>query len=142
MDLADKMALLDRSLERAAERLGDVTVPAMERYFTRYPDSLAAFELLRPGASARLAGEMVERTLYCVMQWLECPGEIEIMLLGSVPHHARTLEIRSEWFAGFIEAVVETIVATIPDACPDEHAVWRELRQDLLQLVETSALYA
>ncbi len=34
---------------------------------------------------------MVEQALYCLMYGFDSPGEIEILLLGSVPHHNDTL---------------------------------------------------
>lgn len=141
METADKRALLESSLERAAEEIGDITKPVMDLYYQRFPNSREAFERLWPGRRDTLEGEMTERTLYCLMQWFDSPGEIEIMLMGSVPHHNATLQVRPEWFAGFIDATADVITATIPADRGDEQAVWQELRAELQELVDQSAGY-
>jgi hypothetical protein len=141
MDAAEKLAVLNTTLERAADQLGDITAPVMALYYQRFPQSLERFEQLWPGKRAELEGEMVERVLYCLMVWFESPGEIEIMLSGSVLHHSDTLHVGPDWFAGFLDAAADVIAGTIPAECSDEHAVWEELRRDLLSLIEQSGRY-
>jgi len=89
MENQNKQALLEAGLTRAAEKLGDITAPVLTHFYERFPDAVATFDQLWPGRRAALEGEMVERVIYCVMGWFEFPGEIEIMLLGSVPHMPR-----------------------------------------------------
>jgi len=140
METAEKRALLETSLERAAEQIGDITEPVMELYYARFPESREAFERLWPGRQSGLEGEMIERTLYCLMQWFESPGEIEIMLMGSVPHHDMTLKVSPKWFAGLLDATADVVTASIPDDCTGEIAVWGELRSDLQQLIDASSV--
>lgn len=141
MDTAAKRALLETSLERAAEEIGDITRPVIDLFYQRFPESREAFDRLWPGRRDTLEGEMTERTLYCLMQWFESPGEIEIMLMGSVPHHDATLQVRPEWFAGFIDATADVITATIPVDRTDEQEVWQELRAELQEIVDQSASF-
>ena len=141
MDIANKKTLLDTTLTRAAEELGDVTAPVMVRFYRRFPDSLEAFETLWPGRRGVLEGEMVERALYCAMTWYDYPGEVEIVLLGSVPHHAETLKVSPDWYGGLLEALAETIEETIPVWAVAERRVWREVHGELAELVEQSAQY-
>lgn len=79
---------------------------------------------------------MVERALYCLMYWLECPGEIEILLNGSVLHHNDTLHVPPEWYSGLIDATAGAIVATIPRQNALELRLWEELRLDLRGVIE------
>jgi hypothetical protein len=136
MRIEEKKHLLEASLERAAEQTGDVTGAAMARYYGAYPDARHAFETLWPGNRSQLEGEMVERALYCLMYWLECPGEIEILLNGSVLHHNDTLHVPPEWYGGLIDATAEVIVATIPAQNALELRLWDELRSDLRGVIE------
>lgn len=136
MELAEKKELLDASLIRAAEQAGDITGPAIDLYYRRYPAAKAVFERLGVGGKAQLEGQMVENTLYCLMYWFECPGEIEILLSDSVPHHHDTLEISLDWYNGLIEAVADVIVDTIPAENLAEKAVWDELRTELCAIIE------
>jgi hypothetical protein len=138
MRVEQKKLLLEESLERVVEQIGDITQPTMERYYFRLPAAREAFERLWPGNRSQLEGEMVERALYCLMYWFDSPGEIEIMLGGSVLHHNDTLRVPPEWYAGLIDATIDVIVATIPPANGAELEVWDELRRELGGLVEHS----
>lgn len=142
MDTDGKKALAEAILMRAAEDLGDVTQPAIALFSQRFPQSHEAFERLWSGNRAKLEGEMVSQALYCLMSWFDSPGEIEIVLLGSVPHHAQTLEVPPDWYGGLLAALADTIGATIPDDAAQERALWGELKAELLGVIEQSALYA
>lgn len=82
---------------------------------------------------------MFEQALYCLMYWFESPGEVEIVLLNTIPHHIETLGVTIEMFSRLITAVCDTVVATIPAQAEDEHAVWRKLHADLMSLCAESA---
>ena len=138
MRVEEKKRLLEESLERVVEQIGDITQPTMERFYLGFPDARDAFERLWQGNRSQLEGEMVERALYCLMYWFDSPGEIEIMLGGSVLHHNDTLHVPPEWYAGLIDATIDVIVATIPPANGAELEVWDELRRELGGLVEHS----
>jgi len=43
MQKDQKSMLLENSLERAAERLGDITEPVMNRYYASHPEARASF---------------------------------------------------------------------------------------------------
>lgn len=141
MDDAAKQALLDKGLERAAEVLGDVTEPVVELFYARFPEAREAFERLALGARHKLEGEMVEQVLYCVMNLFDRPGEIEIILLGSVPHHGDTLLVDPAWYEGLIAAASEVLVATVPADAADERAVWVEVDAVLRGMVRQAAVW-
>lgn len=138
MDTPTARATLETTLERAAEVLGDVTPAVMALFYQRWPDAMATFEALWPGRREVLEGEMVERTLYCLMTWHEYPGEIEIMFAGSVPHHAETLKVPPAWYGGLLTAAMDVIGETIPANEVEERRVWESLRADLLDVIRQS----
>ncbi|MCK9563407.1 MAG: hypothetical protein M0R02_11900 [Bacteroidales bacterium] len=131
-----KLTLVEGILMRAAEQLGDVTQPAMEHYYRRNPEVRAAFDHHCVGNRPQLEGEMIENALYCLMYWFESPGEIEILLGGSVPHHNDTLDVPPHWYSELIDSTAAVIAATIPAANTEELAVWEELRSDLRKLID------
>jgi hypothetical protein len=134
----DHSPLLDASLERAAEVVGDITAPVMARFYAAYPEALASFEHHSLGRRETLEAEMVDRALYWAMNWLERPGEISIQLGSSVPHHQETLKIALPWYRGLLEAVIDVIVDTVPADNQAELALWRQIRGELGQMVEDS----
>lgn len=138
MNTADKNALIEQTLHRAAEQIGDITAPVMARYYERHPRARAAFDTHGRGNRPQLEGEMVERALYYLMYWFESPGEIEIALSGSVIHHNDTLLIPPQWYGDLIKATADAIVATIPPGNETELAAWEELCNDLADVVAAS----
>ena len=136
MNTAEKAALIEDILMRAAEHVGDITEPTMAAYYARCPAGEAAFEHHCLGQRSRLEGQMVENSLHCLMNWLESPGEIEILLGESVPHHRDTLNIPPNWYSDLIEATAEVVAATIPAENSTERALWSEIRNDLRELIE------
>jgi len=142
MDNKAKNELLYASLERAAEQLGDITPHVMDRYYAILPEARRHFRELHEWNQGALEGAMVEQTLYCLMEWFECPGEVEIILLTTVPHHLDTLDVPAELFAGLIDAVCETVVSTIPEQAVDELGVWDELLKAMHGLVDREVTYA
>lgn len=139
MGIEERRNLFNSSLERAANLLGDITPRVLELYFSRCPDALDAFEHHRPGSAARLQSEMVSQTLYCLMEWLENPLVVEILLMGTIPHHLTTLHVSPQHFLELIRATSHTIMATIPATANDERAVWEELQHDLEALFAEGA---
>lgn len=139
MNTTDKISTVEQILSRAAEQLGDVTASVMERYYRSHPETRAAFEAHGYSDRSQLEGIMIENSLYCLMYWFESPGEIEILLAGSVPHHSETLQVSPKWYADLLEATAEFIATTIPADNAQELAVWDELRSDLRNLIEQSS---
>jgi len=128
--------------ERAAEHTGDVTAPVFERYYARDPEARALFDYHDPGHAARMEGSMVEQALYCLMYWHESPGEIEIVLVTTIPHHLETLGVSAERFTNLLEAVCDTIAETIPPDAGAELAAWQDLRQTLLDICAKGVSYS
>ncbi|MEN9925333.1 hypothetical protein [Novosphingobium sp.] len=134
MDL-ERQQVVEAGLERAAEILGDVTAPVMAEFYSRYPEAQASFLHHSPTNPGSLEAEMVGNALYYVMTWFEHPAEARIAFDSSVPHHRVALGVPPDWYRGFIEAFLDVVepVAAVSDS---EKAVWRDLRENLVGLVE------
>lgn len=135
MDIDTKATLLETSLERAADRLGDITDPVMERYYAVHPGARESFREHGLGNTVKLEAEMVESVLYCLMSWLDRPEEVRILLDTTVPHHEETLHVDNNWFTGLIDAAVHVICETIPDTQQDEQELWKEIHQGVNTLI-------
>lgn len=127
--------LFETSLHRAAELIGDITAPALERFFARFPEARQAFEAHSRGDTAKLQAQMVETALFCLLDWLDEPYEVVSLLTSSVPHHQGTLNVPLPWYEGLIAAVLDTIAATIPADAEAEQAVCSALRRQMLEAV-------
>lgn len=132
-----KQERLMASLERCAEVRGDIVPYVMERYYRDFPEALALFEALQYGGRARLEAQMVDQTLYCFMTWFVSPGEISILLRGTICRHLDTLGISPAIFAGMLDAARETVVETIPPDNADERAVWAEMAEAFMEMMRS-----
>ncbi len=133
------LALIEATLTRTAEQLGDITPRVIERLYRQFPAMEASFAHHGLGKQAQLEGDMVQNALYCLMDWHADPGSIEVMLFNSVPHHHYTLQVPPQWYAGLLEVTAEVIGETIPAAAEDERNAWQSLTAELLQVLEESS---
>lgn len=131
----ERQQIVEAGLERAAEALGDVTAPVMAEFYRRYPDAQASFQHHSPHNPGSLEAEMVGNALYYVMTWFEAPGEARIAFDSSVPHHRVALGVPPDWYRGFLETFLDVVepVAALSD---QDKAIWTELRESLVGLVE------
>lgn len=139
---AQRHALLDSILMRAAEQLGDLHDPVMQDYYQRFPQALALFEDHGLHQRRKLEGEMIESVLYCMMTWIERPVEVAIVLASTVPHHGVALNIPVACFAGLVDVVFDQIAATVPAGAAAEAALLAEIRERLQrETAETARHY-
>lgn len=136
MDAATKQHLLDSSLTRAADLLGDITPHVFERFYPAHPVAFDRFEELSLHRRHELEGQMIEQSLYCLMQWFESPDSVRIIIVGTLPHHVETLDVPLTAFAGLMDTICTVIDSTIPADQPDERAIWVELREAMHGLFE------
>lgn len=141
MSKSPKTDIVNDILMRAAEQIGDITPPVMERYYARFPAARELFRFHGRYSWSNLEGEMVERSLYCLMYWFESPGEIEFLLLGSVPHHNDTLHIPPDYYQGLLTATAEVIAGSIPAGNEEEVAVWNTLCRELSEIIAASTRF-
>ncbi len=142
MGETDKPALISAVLERAAEQLGDITPLAVDLCYARNPEARTLFHALDTYHPARLEGAMVEQSLYCLMYWSESPGEVEIVLMTTLPHHIETVGVSAEHFTQFFQAVCDVIATTIPAEESAQRQAWEDQHKELLDLMASSAAYA
>ena len=141
MQIPEKQVLLDSSIERAAALLGDLTPHVFARYYPAFPEAHERFEELSLHSRNSLEGQIIEQSLYCLMQWFESPGQIRIVIVGTVSHHIETLQISPSCFSGLMDTICDVIVSTIPADCPGERAVWQELREAMQGLFAEGCKY-
>ena len=134
-DRQANLALIERSLERAGEAIGDITAPLMARFYAAHPAAQASFELHGLGKRALLEAEMVGNVLYCLMTWFERPEEIRIILYDSVPHHQETLKVDASWYEGMLWAGIDLIEETLPEDAADERAAWEAMRAGFAETI-------
>jgi hypothetical protein len=127
--------LVDRILDRAADALGDLTPQVMARYYAAIPQAMQRFEFHQPVRREKLEGEMIEQALYCLMRWHSDRSEIEIVLATTVPHHLYALDIPLDQFTGMMDAVCETVAATIPAGEADELQCWQDLHREMTRFM-------
>lgn len=137
----ETIALIERSLARAAEQVGDITPAVLARYYEKYPGARFAFQQHSRHRS-QLEGEMVQEALYCLMTWFEARTEMTIMLSESLPHHRDVLQVHPEWYVGLIDATAEVIMETIPSDHADEHAAWQKLSRELHAVLGARGSYS
>ena len=127
----EEAGLLDQTLQRAADRLGDLRADVMARFYRRHPEAVAIFETESAGHREKLEGEMVAQTLYCLVTWVERPSEVRIVLQTTVPHHEAALHVPDAMFGAFLDAVLETIANTIPAEAELERALLASVHASL-----------
>lgn len=142
MDRERKKLLVEASLNRAAEQIGDITQPALARYYAAMPEARDLFIYHDPSNPGWLESYMVEQSLFCLLVWFESPSEIRILLGSTIPHHIKTLGVNERVFSALLEAVCDVIGNLIPSPCKEERAVWEEMRSDLMKICEDAAVRA
>jgi hypothetical protein len=138
MNNNDKQTLLYTALEKAAEKLGDITPTVMEKYYQRYPEALPHFDRLGFGNLDRLERSMVDSALYCLMYWFERPDEIELVLQGAGTQH-NDVKVPQALVVGLLDTTFDTIRSVIPDGDDATLRVCHELQSNLVELTEKYA---
>jgi len=139
LTLAERMTLMETTLERAAEAVGDLTRPVRDRFYRRYPEAAASFHELGLGEPGPLEARMIESALFCLMHWLEESTVVKTLVDVYLPHHCITLNVREEWFQGMVEETADIVMETIPPEQAAEQAVWGEIRAGLIAAIADAA---
>lgn len=142
MDKTTKMQMVDTILERTAEVVGDITESVMADFYQKHPDAPAQFKHHFPVDTFRLEANMVEQALYCLIDWFKSPQAVEILLLGSVPHHIETLDVSAEIYHGLLQSTADIVGKTIPSENLIEIEVWNDASKKLKEIIVASSQYA
>ena len=139
MDRAAKLQVVEAILERVSEVICDITDPVMAEFYRSEPEAEQLFKQHRPVDTVWLEAGMVEQALYCFMRWHESPGEIEMSMLGSVPHHAETLAVSVDHYRKLINATATVIRNVIPPENSLEIELWDEITNSLHKIVDLAS---
>ena len=129
MNKATDAELIYRCLEFAAEKIGDLHLPVLEKYHLRLPGAKA--ELERHGNSEELEHSMVEQALYCLMTWFERPAEVQIVLQDTVPHHINTLKVPMRYLEELMNVLIDVVAEALPVTAEAEITTLQKLREEI-----------
>lgn len=131
MTSPEDRALIERSLEIAAERSGDLTGAVYARLFQERPELEAMFVMDTDGA---VRGEMLSRVFDAILDFIGDRAYAQNWISAEATTHEGYLVSRAD-FARFFEIVAETV----RDACGagwsnDMTLAWTRLTKDIAAL--------
>ena len=129
MEKSTDAELIDRCLAFAADKIGDLHPPVLEKYHDRLPGAKA--ELARHDDSGELEHSMVEQALYCLMTWFVRPMEVQIVLRETVPHHIQTLMVPLPYLEELINALIDVVSEAVPLTAEAERMTLNKLQKEL-----------
>ena len=136
----EKLAILNTSLEYAANTLGDINPQVLSNYYSAYPEAEKEFDRLSFGnreIRTRMERSMIDSALYCFMAWYEYPSEVDLTLQGAATQHSDT-KIPLSLVTGLLQATAEVIMSAIPKNDGQALGVWRELEANLIDIMDQS----
>jgi hemoglobin-like flavoprotein len=123
-----RAALIERSLELAAERCPDLTLPVYERLFREQPQMEALFWRDKNGA---IRGEMLARVFEAILDFIGERIYAHHLIQCEVVTHAG-YDVPPDVFATFFPVVAETLREVCGEAWTGEmEDAWRGLLADL-----------
>lgn len=135
---ADKDTI-HQSLEKASEKLGDITPLVYRALYSRYPQAEAHFKTKGAQYKETLEGSMVTDALFSFLEYFESPEEVDIVFKYTIPQHEE-LDIPLAYFYGLLEAVADVVIDAQPaDDREEAAASWQRLLARLAHLVEKYA---
>lgn len=135
MTSLEDRALIERSLEIAAERGGDLTDAVYARLFRERPELEAMFVMDTDGA---VRGEMLSRVFATILDFIGDRAYAQNWISAEATTHEGYLVPRED-FARFFEIVGETVRET----CGEEWsagmaAAWARLQSEIARYVTTA----
>ena len=138
--MSDKAKLLESIFADVAEQLGDITRPVMARTYELCPEAREAFEVNCLGGISSLEANMVEQTLYCVMDWIENQDNSKITLLHTLPHHTDTLNVPLKSFYSMFEALFGVVENSVLNTDKKKQELWQEIKSEIHAYVHGDAM--
>ena len=133
MTSPEDRALIERSLEIAAERGGDLTAAVYARLFRERPELEAMFVMDTDGA---VRGEMLSRVFDAILDFIGDRAYAQNWISAEATTHEGYLVPRAD-FVRFFEIVAEEVRDACGPACSSEMtAAWARLDLEVAQLVQ------
>src|SRR5262249_8892328 len=121
-------ALIEASLERAAERAGDLTPLVYDRLFTEQPEARALFWRDKSG---QIKGEMLARVFEAVLDFIGERQYADHLIQTSVTVHSE-YDVAPEVFRTFFGIVAATLKDSLgEDWTAATDGAWRRLLDDI-----------
>ncbi len=133
----NKQQQLNEILECAAEKYGDINPVVLELFFSIDPTYQELFVQHGNRRMKKLADDMVNSALYCLMYWYECQEEIRFQLADTVPHH-QFLKIPIGAMIDLQKALL-TILASAVDGDREKLLLINELQVDHIRAIGEAA---
>ena len=127
MTSPEDRALIERSLEIAAERGGDLTAAVYARLFRERPELEAMFVMDTDGA---VRGEMLSRVFDAILDFIGDRAYAQNWISAEATTHEGYLVPRGD-FVRFFEIVAETVRDTCSGWSEDTSAAWQRLNDDV-----------
>lgn len=128
MTSPEDRALIERSLEIAAERSGDLTASVYARLFQERPELEAMFVMDTDGA---VRGEMLSRVFDAILDFIGDRAYAQNWISAEATTHEGYL-VQREDFARFFEIVAETVREACGDGWTAEmDAAWSRLLREI-----------
>jgi hypothetical protein len=128
---ASRAQIVERTLERVADRVGDPAPLVYERLFAIDPGLRALFV---GDASGSVRGEMFSTVLDAVCD-LVAGGTYARGLFATEAVNHRGLGVAPERFVGFLDAMTDTFRTAVGADWDDtDEAVWRSVRDEVAAL--------
>lgn len=137
-----KLDILNHSLERAAEELGDINALVQSRYYKAYPEAEEEFNRLafqNRNTRSRMENSMIDSVLYCFMVWFEHPKEVDLTLQGASLQHTET-KIPLAVVVGLLETTADVILSTVDRDDTETRRIWQELQNSLIEIMDQSTV--
>ena len=123
------LALIEASLERVADRLGDPAPLVYARLFAAYPELEALFTADKLGL---VRGNMLQVTLECLLDFAG-PRAYARHFVGSERVNHQGVGVPCEMFDHFYQTVIATFRDALGDAwTPETEAAWQRAAQGLV----------
>jgi hemoglobin-like flavoprotein len=120
---------VERSLELAAERGGDITSAVYARLFAAYPQTEAMFWRDQDGS---IRGEMLARVIEALLDFAGERLYSASLIRCEVVRHDNELESPPDLFGRFFEVVAATVRESIgPEWTPAVDEAWSDLLAEL-----------
>lgn len=128
--LAEELKQLESILERAAGALGDIHPLILRHCFSQYPEARLVFTEHGGAYPEAMQNAMVDWSVYCMLCWLENPGEAKGVLKDAALQH-KSNDIDPTLTRGLMISLFAVLGDTIPEQNTAEKRLWQRISDEI-----------